>query len=115
MSTISTNEILERVHAAIVAKVAEKCRIEGSAKTAIEIGREIAEYGQKWIVAFADDGSISAEEAISINATFDEIVEKHIPDIENKTVGIAWNGLSFLGIGWKGIKFYLDKWFGFMF
>lgn len=113
--TMSTNEILERVHAAMVARVAEKCRIEGSAKTAIEIGKEIVAYGQTWIDAFADDGSISAEEAIRINAAFDEVVEKRIPDIENKTVGIAWNGLTVFGFGWKGIKSYLNKWFGFMF
>lgn len=110
---MESNEILKQIHAAVVAKAAEKCRVEGSAKTAIEIGREIVAYGQSWIDAFADDGTISGEEATRINAAFGGLVDKRIPNVSGKTVGIAWNGLSFLGLGWKGVKFYVNKWFGF--
>ena len=110
---METNEILKQIHAAAVAKAAEKCRVEGSAKTAIEIGREIVAYGQAWIDAFADDGTITGEEATRINAAFGGLVDKRVPNISNSTVGIAWNGLSFLGIGWKGAKHYINKWFGF--
>lgn len=110
---MESNEILKQIHAAAVAKAAEKCRVEGSAKTAIEIGREIVAYGQAWIDAFADDGTISGNEETRINAAFDELIDKRVPNISNSTVGIAWNGLSFLGIGWKGAKHYINKWFGF--
>lgn len=110
---METNEILKQIHAAAVAKAAEKCRVEGSAKTAIEIGREIVAYGQVWIDAFADDGMISGDEATRINAAFGGLVDKRIPNVSGKTVGIAWNGLSFFGLGWKGAKHYINKWFGF--
>ena len=110
---MESNEILKQIHAAAVAKAAEKCRVEGSAKTAIEIGREIVAYGQSWIDAFADDGTISGEEATRINAAFGGLVDKRIPNVSGTTVGIAWNGLSFFGIGWKGVKHYINKWFGF--
>lgn len=110
---MESNEILKQIHAAAVAKAAEKCRVEGSAKTAIEIGREIVAYGQAWIDAFADDGKISQVEATRINAAFGGLIDKRVPNVSNSTVGHAWNGLSFFGIGWKGVKFYVNKWFGF--
>lgn len=110
---MESNEILKQIHSAAVAKAAEKCRVEGSAKTAIEIGREIVSYGQAWIDAFADDGTITGEEATRINAAFGGLIDKRVQNISNSTVGIAWNGLSFLGLGWKGAKHYINKWFGF--
>ena len=110
---METNEILKQIHAAAVAKAAEKCRVEGSAKTAIEIGREIVAYGQVWIDAFADDGTITGEEVTRINAAFGGLVDKRVPNVSGVMVGIAWSGLSFRGIGLKGAKHYINKWFGF--
>ena len=110
---METNEILKQIHAAAVAKAVERCFFEGSAKTAIETGREIVAYGQAWIDAFADDGTITQVEATRINAAFGGLIDKRVPNITGKTVGIAWNGLSFFGIGWKGAKHYINKWFGF--
>ena len=46
---MDTNNILKDVHAALVEKAAAKCRVEGSAATAIRIGRDIVAYGQTWI------------------------------------------------------------------
>lgn len=109
---METNEILKQVHAAAVAKAADKCIVEGSAKTAIEIGREIVAYGQTWIDSFADDGTITDKEETLINAAFGDLVDKRVPNVSGATVGIAWNGLSFLGLGWKGAKHYINKWFG---
>lgn len=110
---MDTNNILKDIHAALVEKAAAKCRVEGSAATAIRIGRDIVAYGQSWIDAFADDGTITGEEATRINEAFGGLVDKRVPNVGGATVGIAWNGLSFLGIGWKGAKHYINKWFGF--
>ena len=109
---MESNEILKQIHAAAVAKAAERCFFEGSAKTAIEIGREIVAYGQAWIDAFADDGTITQIEATCINAAFGRLVDKRVPNISGKTVGIAWNGLSIFGIGWAGLRSKLNDWFG---
>jgi hypothetical protein len=109
---MDTNNILKDIHAALVEKAAAKCRVEGSAATAIRIGRDIVAYGQTWIDAFADDGKISEAEKDNILAAFSDVVEKHLPPVDNSAVKIAWNGLSIFGIGWAGLRSKLNDWFG---
>ena len=109
---MNTNDMLKDVHAALVKKAAEKCAVEGSAKTAIQIGRDIVAYGQAWMDAFADDGKVSEEEKDKILFAFADILDKHVPAAENSAVKIAWNGLSIFGIGWAGLRKKLNEWFG---
>lgn len=108
---MDTNNILKEVHAALVEKAAAKCAVEGNAKTAIQIGRDIVAYGQAWMDAFADDGKVSDKEKDNILIAFAGILDKHVPTVENSAVKIAWNGLSFFGIGWAGLRKKLNEWF----
>lgn len=109
---MSTNDILITLHDALVAKAQERVAVEGKAKVATEIGNAIIDYGKMWTEGLADDGRLSDDERIAINGKFAALIDAHVPSVDGATVGIAWNGLSFLGLGWKGLKHYCNKWFG---
>lgn len=109
---MSTNDILITLHDVLVAKAQERVKAEGKAKVAAEIGNAIIEYGKMWTEGLADDGCISDDERLAINAKFTSLIDAHVPSVDGAAVGIAWKGLSFLGFGWKGLKFYCNKWFG---
>lgn len=107
-----TNDILCEIHAALVAKARERCRIEGNNKAALEIADAMMAYGKLWSEAFANDGVISLSEEKTICAEGEKIIRSRIPSIDNSGVKIAWNGLSLFGIGWVGLKAKLKDWFG---
>lgn len=109
---MNTNDILKEVHAALVDKAAQKCAVKGNAKNAIQIGRDIVAYGQQWMDAFADDGTVSEAEKDKIQIAFSNILDRHVPAVDNSAVKIAWNGLSFFGLGWAGLRKKLNEWFG---
>jgi len=109
---MSTNEILKKLHDALVAKAQERVTVEGKAKVVTEIGNAIIDYGRMWTEGLADDGRISNAERAAIDAKFASLVDSRVPSAAGVTVRIAWNGLSLFGIGWKGLKHYCNKWFG---
>ena len=109
---MSTNDILCELHAALVAKARERCRVEGDNRTALEIAGALIDYGKLWSEAFANDGVMDDAEELAIIAKGDEIIRNKVPSIENSGVKIAWNGLSLFGIGWSGLKAKLREWFG---
>lgn len=109
---MTTNEILKKLHDALVAKAQERVVVEGKVKVAAEIGNAIIDYGRMWTEGISDDGWISDAERTAIDAKFAELVDKHVPSAAGMAVGIAWNGISLFGIGWKGLKHYCNKWFG---
>ena len=47
-----------------------------------------------------------------MDTKFSDVVEKHLPPVDNSAVKIAWNGLSIFGIGWAGLRSKLNDWFG---
>ena len=55
---MSTNEILERVHAAIVARVAEKCRVEGSGAQQDSFGLDAEAFRQFFTFAHEFEADI---------------------------------------------------------
>lgn len=109
---MSTNDILCELHAALVAKARERCRVAGNNKTAIEIADALMNYGKLWSEAFANDGAMDDVEQLAIIAKGDEIIRSKVPSINNSGVKIAWNGLSLFGIGRSGLKAKLREWFG---
>ena len=108
---MNSNDCIKMVHNALIDKLAERCAVDGNARYAIEIGRDLAAYGQRIAAAFADDGKISDVEKEDICAQFAEKVVPHIPAVDNSGVSIAWNGFTFFGLGWKGLKYHLNKLF----
>lgn len=109
---MSTNDILCEIHAALVAKARERCKVEGNNKAALEIADAVMAYGKLWSEAFANDGAIDDLEEKSIVTKGECFIRFRIPSIDNAGVKIAWNGLSLFGIGWVGLKAKLSEWFG---
>ena len=108
---MTTNDILKEVHAAMVTKVAERCKTGDKGKIAAEIGTAIIDYGKTWTEGIADDGELSSEERMRICAKFAEIIDAKVPAADGLGVSAAYNGITFFGLGFKGIKYYLNTWF----
>lgn len=109
---MDTNDILQDIHNELIAKLKAKCKVDGNAKAAILVGRDLAYYGNKLMGSFADDGTISDAEESEICATFSAKVLVHIPAASGGGVKIAWQGFTIFGIGWVGLKAKLGEWFG---
>lgn len=114
---MNTNEVLKKIHKAAVQKAAVKCAVDGSARSAVEIGNAIIAYGQKWTEGIADDGKLSEAEIGKIQDAFELVLDRYVPALENSAVDIVYNGvdswlLRLLGVSFQGLKHYLNKWFG---
>lgn len=111
---MNTNDCINKIHAAIVAKAKAKCAVDGNNKLALEIGAKFAEYGAKWAAAFADDGKIDDDEEQGLNDEFNSIITAYLPSRDGVLVDKAWNGVHLLGLftAFNGVKYYLNKWFG---
>jgi len=109
---MDTNEAIKQIHAAIVKKAKESCKVDGNNKIALEISGQIGEYGALWATAFGNDGTLDETEEAAINAKFNYIVDKYLPKKDGIVVDKAWNGFSVLFVTvFKGIKNYLNDWF----
>lgn len=109
---MDTNECLKQIHAALVAKVKERCEVSGNNQLALEISSKVAEYGSSWAAGFGNDGKIDDEEERVLNAKFNALVDTYLPKKDGILVNKAWNGFSFCFVKvFKGVKAYLNDWF----
>lgn len=108
---MSTNDILCELHAAIISKTRERCRVEGNNKAAVEIVDAVMAYGKLLSESFANDGIIDEAEERLLCEKGSEIIRENIPSVESASVGIAWNGISLFGIGWVGLRKKFAEWF----
>lgn len=106
---MNSNDIIKQIYAKIIEKQKKHCIEDGTAKTAIEFGSDVAEVGKTWGDSFSYDGKIDDLEEKEMNAVFAAKVDKWIPNVSGTTVSLAWNGFTIFGIGWKGLKYYLNK------
>lgn len=113
MEKMNTNECLNQIHSAIIAKVKSECEVSGNNKLALEISSKLAEYGSSLAASFGNDGKIDEKEERILNAKFDTIINTYLPKKDGIIVDKAWNGFSFCLIKvFKGVKNYLNEWFG---
>ena len=106
---MTTGDMIMEVHKALIAKMKERCAIDGSKLEILRSTEKFGEYVGLIRDSFSDDGKLDGKEEAAINAKMQEIVDAYIPKVSGFGVSIAWNGLSF--IGWKGIRSYIAKWF----
>lgn len=109
---MDTNEAIKQIHAALVKKAKESCKVDGNNKLALEISGQVGEYGSIWATAFGNDGILDDKEEAELNAKFNYMVDKYLPKKDGIVVDKAWNGFSIMFINvFKGIKNYLNDWF----
>lgn len=111
---MNTNDCINKIHAAVVAKAKARCAVDGNNKLALEIGAKFAEYGAKWAAAFANDGKLDDAEERDLNDEFNVIITTYLPPRDGILVDKMWNGVRILGLftAFNGIKKYLNKYFG---
>ena len=119
---MTTNEMLSKLHLAIVQKVAVSCAADGSAKRAIEIGNDIIAYGKAWTEGFADDGRLDDAEIGKVQDAFEGLTKKYIPDFADPAfTDLLWNGLGgfsgwcvkkLFGLEFRGLPYLIEKHLG---
>jgi len=107
---MTLKECIIKTHDAIVDKAKKNIDAGASAQTIADIGTDVIEYGKTWTEAVGNDGKIDDAEMEKIKTTFNDKIDKRVPDVSGIGVTVIWDGISILGIGWKGVRYYLNKW-----
>ena len=79
---MKTNDAIREIVHAANAKLAANCRVSRDSAAMVEVGSELVALGQAYMASIGDDGVISGEELKRIDAMFDALVEKRIPELD---------------------------------